>query len=189
MAVYGTEQNINCEKGMVDKDTPLSPVSKYGKSKLKAEKYLQSLQSDDFVVSIIRVPSIFNNEKTEYMDQYKYLAEKLPIIPKAFTKNYKSFIHSDNLCELIYLLIINNYSGTVCPDDGKFSAFDICRLIYPKKPKSVVLGKLIEIFLKNNPRIIDYYGAIYYSDKLTNIFDCKYRINCASEEIGKLYEK
>ena len=86
-------------------------------------------------------------------------------------------------------MICNNHSGIVCPDDGKFSAFDICRAIYPNKPKSKILGKLIELFMKNNSRIIDYYGAIYYNEKLTNIFEGKYRITNSYEAIGKLYEK
>ena len=189
MAVYGAEQNIDNKKGLIDANSLLSPKSKYGISKLMAEEYLQSIENDDFLTSIIRVPSVFDKEKTEYMDQYKYLADKLPFIPKAFTKNYKSFIHTNNLCELIYLIIRNNSYGIFCPDDGKFSAFDICRTIYPNKPKSKILGKLIELFMKNNSRIIDYYGAIYYNEKLTNIFEGKYRITNSYEAIGKLYEK
>lgn len=189
MAVYGAEQNICGLKGMVNRDTALLPTSEYGKSKLKAEKYLQTIQNADFLVSIIRVPSVFDKEKTEYIDQYKYLAEKLPVIPVAFTMNYKSFINSDNLCELIYLIVKRIYSGVVCPDDGKFSAFDICRFIYPNKPKSKALGKLIELSMKNNSRIIDYYGAIYYSEELTNVFDGEYRIKNTFETIGTLYEK
>ena len=189
MAVYGIEQSLDPAGGTVDENTPCSPKSKYGQSKLKAEEYLCTLHSKSFKICIIRVPSIFDSLKTEYIDQYKYLADKYPFIPKAFTHNYKSFIHSDNLCELIQLSIISRYDGIICPDDGRFSAFDICRTIYPGKPVSRFFGIIIELFLKNNPRIIDYYGAVYYDENLTGVFDGNYRITDDSEAIRKLYEK
>lgn len=161
MAVYGATQNMDAQKGTVTKKTSLNPKSAYGKSKLHAEEFLKTLQCDDFSVVIIRVPSIYGRGKTEYLDQYKYLAEKLPVIPYAFTKLYKSAICLDNLCELIYLAVNSDISGVICPDDGEISAVDFCSAIYPSKKKSVMLGKLIEIFLKKNARILDYYGAKY----------------------------
>ena len=189
MAVYGLEQSIDPKNGTVNENTPCMPKSEYGKSKLKAEEYLTSLRSESFKVCIIRVPSIFDSEKTEYIDQYKYLADKYPFIPKTFIHNYKSFIHSDNLCELIYLSIASEYDGILCPDEGRFSAFDICRAIYPNKPKSRFFGIVIELFMKKNPRILDYYGAIYYSESLTNAFNGEYRKVCALDAIRKLYEQ
>ncbi|MBR4761810.1 MAG: NAD-dependent epimerase/dehydratase family protein, partial [Clostridia bacterium] len=164
MAVYGITQSINSSNGCIFNTSVPQPTTEYGRSKFNAEKCLKSLEDSQFKICIIRVPSIYDKDKTEYMDQYKYLADKYPFIPKCFAKNYKSFIHLDNLCELIYLAIVSNYTGIICPDDGKFSAFDICACIYPNKPKLRFAGKLIELFMKNNPRIIDYYGAIYYSD-------------------------
>lgn len=188
MAVYGVTQSINPKYGIIDGNTPCNPTDEYGKSKLQAEKSLKDLEDDAFKVCIIRVPSIFDEEKTEYIDQYKYLSDKLPFLPKTFTKNYKSFLHSNDLCELIHLILENGTAGVVCPDDGEFSAFDICRFINTKKPASRFFGKLIEIFMKKNPRITDYYGAIYYSRSLTDIFDGKYRVADVCNVIGKLYE-
>lgn len=189
MAVYGMNMTIDADKGKVTSDTPCHAADKYGLSKLKAEEYLSALQDDTFRVSIIRVPSVFDSEKTEYIDQYKYLADKLPFIPKAFVQNYKSFIHSDNLCELIYLIIKNGSDGVFCPDEGKLSTFDICRAIYPEKKAGCITGALLELFMKKNPRIIDYYGAIYYSEDLTNIFGGKYRVIDVCYEIQRLYKK
>lgn len=188
MAVYGACQSIDPKKN-IDENTPCSPNSDYGKSKLKAEEYLKGLRDENFRVCIIRVPSIFDGEKNEYIEQYKYLADKLPVIPKCFINNYKSFIHSDNLCELIYLAIEADFDGIICPHDGKISAFDICSAIYPKKPKSRVFGLAVELFLKNNPRISDYYGAICYSENLTDVFDGKYRVTDSLNAIRKMYEK
>ncbi len=189
MAVYGLTQQINPEKGIILSNTPCAPSSEYGKSKLKAETYLTEIADDDFTVSIIRVPSIYGKGKTEYLDQFKHLAKKMPFIPYAFSKNYKSAIYTENLCELIYLIIKNKYSGIVCPDDGPVSAIDFCTSIYPKMRTSKLLGRIIEFFLQKNDRIVDYYGAIYYSVSLTNIFNGNYRIIPFREAVRKTYEK
>ena len=189
MAVYGIEQNITAGKGFIDSNTLCHPKSAYGISKLKAETCLSGLRDKSFSVCIIRVPSIYDKDKTEYIDQYKYLADKYPFIPKCFVSNYKSFIHTDNLCELIHFATHSEYDGIICPDDGLFSAFDICSAIYPNKPKLRLAGKLIELFMKTNPRIIDYYGAIFYCKEISNIFDGKYRVTNSLNAIKEIYGK
>ena len=155
---------------------------------MQAEKYLTQLENDNFRIAVIRVPSIYGKGKTEYIDQYKYLAEKLPLIPWAFENHYKSAIFVDNLSELIYLIINNQSAGIFCPDDGQISAVDFSSTIYPYKKKSKLLGKLIELFLKNNARIIDYFGAVCYDQDLTNAFDGKYRVLDLEKAIRKAYE-
>ena len=107
---------------------------------------MQELESDEFKIAIIRVPSIYGKGKTEYLDQYKYLADKLPVMPYAFSNHYKSAIYVDNLCELVYLTIKDDYAGLICPDDGAFSAVDYCSAIYPSKKKSKLLGLAISTF-------------------------------------------
>ncbi len=189
MAVYGKTQSIDLNEGTVDEATECNPDSDYGKSKLLAEEHLRSLEDENFKVAIIRVPSIYAKGQTEYLDQYKYLAQKLPFIPKVFPNNYKSAIGIDNLAELIYLTVIENYSGIICPDDGKYSAVDYCKAIFPKKKVSTFVGKLIEVFLGRNGRILDYYGAIRYAESMTNVFDGKYRALTLEQGVKKAYEE
>lgn len=189
MAVYGTEQSMDVSKGTVDIDTPCNPTSDYGKSKLMAEEKLQGLEDDTFRVVIIRTPSIYGKNKTEYLDQFKYLSNKLPVIPKCFVNLKKSAIYEDNLCELIRLLLENNKQGIVCPDDGTCSTVDFCTAIYPTKKMSRIAGICIELFLKNNDRIKDYYGAVCYSQELSKVFDGKYRVKSVAEGVKESYEK
>ncbi|WP_407382404.1 NAD-dependent epimerase/dehydratase family protein [Ruminococcus sp.] len=188
MAVYGIAQSMDIKKGTVTAETIPAPDSDYGKSKLQAEKALKALESDDFRIAVIRVPSIYGKGKTEYIDQYQYLAEKLPVIPRAFENYYKSAICVQNLCELIRLTIQEHYAGMICPDDGQISAVDFCSAIYPDKKKSRFLGKLIELFLKNNSRILDYYGAVCYAKELTNVFEGRYRITDFKKAVKQAYE-
>lgn len=188
MAVYGVETSIDGTKGMITEKTPCNPTSEYGLSKLEAENNLHNLNPSIKHLAIIRVPSVYCKGNRAYIDQYKYLGAKLPVIPSLFNKNFKSAIHLENLCELIYLVIDSKYSGTVCPDDGKISAVDFCKAIYPNKKCSKFLGKLMAVFLKNNARIIDYYGAIYYSSELTEIFGGKYRVRDLKKAVELTYE-
>ena len=104
-------------------------------------------------------------------------------------ENYKSIIYLDNLCEFIYLVLKNEGRGVFCPDDGKYSAVEICQAISSSCKKSKFLGFLFKSFLRKSDRIRDYYGAIYYDDALTNIFEGKYRLVTLQEAIHIAYER
>lgn len=188
MAVYGKTQQINEQKGKITLETQCNPISDYGKSKLKAEDYLCQLEDESFLVARVRVPSIYGVGKTEYLDQYQHLNEKLGRIPVAFSKNYKSFIYLDNLCELLYLIILNTTEGIICPDDGPYSALDICSAISPRVKKSKVFGFLFNTLLRKSNRVVDYFGAIFYDESLTNIFNGAYRVKPLREAIRISYE-
>lgn len=189
MAVYGITQSMDIGKGTVTEDFPLNPGSDYGKSKLLAEKAVRGLEDDSFSVAVIRVPSIYGKGKTEYIDQYRYLAQKLPVIPRAFEQHYKSAVCVDNLCELIRLVITEDASGIICPDDGQYCAADFCSAIFPNKKKSRAVGRLIEMFLKKNDRILDYYGTLCYSAGLTDVFGGRYRVLGFEDAIHQAYEE
>lgn len=189
MAVYGLEQQMGMGRGTIGEDTPCLPMNDYGKSKFLAEESLRQLKNDKFQVAIIRVPSIYGEGKTEYLDQYKYLSQKFPVIPDGFRNHYKSAIYVESLCELIFLLIENESRGVFCPDDGQYATVDYCSAISSSKKKSRILGVIFEVLLRKSDRIRDYYGAICYSDKLTNVFNGKYRVYSLEEAVKKSYEK
>ena len=189
MAVYGKEPSIDVKKGLVTADTPCEPTSDYGKSKLLAEKYLQDIEDENFAVARIRVPSIYGKGKTEYLEQYKHLNEKFKKIPEAFKDRYKSVIYIDNLCALIYLTVTEKAKGVICPDDGQYSAYDICRALSPERKTSRFLGFAFNLIGWKSDRIRDYYGAISYDESLSNVFEGKYRIVALQEAVDKSYEK
>lgn len=188
MAVYGAEQNMDPLAGTVTENTPCRPNSEYGKSKLRAEELLDALKDQNFSVASIRVPSIYGKGRTIYLDQYRYLADKLPVIPDAFRSCYKSALCVENLCELIFLIVKENAAGVFCPDDGEISAVAFCKAIYPQKKTSRLLGIGMELLLKKNERIRDYYGAVCYSRALANCFDGAYRVKSYQEEIADAYK-
>lgn len=185
MAVYGVNPSVS--DGIVYAETPLSPTSDYGKSKYLGEQELNKLESNSFKVASIRVPSIYSKENTAYFSQYEYINSKFKIIPLAFKNCVRSAIHLDNLCELIYLIIKNEYVGKVCPSDNdSFGTVEYCTLISNKKANRF-FGKAIELF-KNNSIINNLFGSVAFSPDLTNIFDGKYRIVDAEIAIKEIYQ-
>lgn len=189
MAVYGKEPSIDKKLGIVTIDTPCEPTSDYGKSKLLAEKALQEIEDDNFTVARIRVPSIYGRGKTEYLEQYKHLNDKFKKIPVAFKDRYKSIIYIDNLCELLYFVISEKSSGVICPDDGQYSAYDICKALAPEKKRSRLIGLGFEVLLRKKVSIKNYYGAICYDKSLTNVFGGKYRKYDLQQAICIISEK
>ena len=175
MAVYGVAPSFNKRKGVVSRITFCSPKSDYGKSKYFAEQAAESFKDDSFRVAVLRVPSIYGVGKTEYFETYRYFVGHLKKIPQVYTGHYKSIICVENLCRLIYLIVKNESEGVFCPDDGKISAFDLCRALMPEKKTSRFLGALVRLFGWNR-RVKEYYGSVCYDPELTGVFNGDYRI-------------
>ena len=188
MAVYGITQSLEKGGGVVTEGTPCNAQEDYGKSKKLAEDCLSALADDCFKVAIVRVPSIYGEGKSEYLDRYKRFFDKFYAIPYVFTDKYKSVIYIDNVCELIYLIIENNGTGVFCPDDGEISAVGIYRAIERHKRKSCFLGFMARLF-KKKTIITEYFGALCYDNSLTNVFDGKYRIVDYKTAIERIYGK
>ena len=184
MSVYGVTPQLKSEMGCITKNSRCTPINAYGKSKLLAENVLRNLEGDGFIVSIIRVPSLYGKGKTEYINQYRHLSEKFHKIPIAFQKNYKSFLYIDHLSELIYLLIESCKRGIFCPDDGIYTAYDVCRVCNPRKKGSRLFGWLLERIGSKSVAIKNYYGAVFYDKELTDIFEGKYRRYSLEETIN-----
>ena len=137
MAVYGLIGWIG-EDTIISKETVENPTTYYGKSKLEAENKLNSLQSDDFNVSILRIPMIYGYGCPGNYRALSRLAKKTPLFPRL--SNKRSLIYIDHLSDLVRYLIINETSG----------------LFLVKNPEDVnTLSMVNEIAKNNNKRIIN----------------------------------
>src|SRR5699024_9313306 len=112
MSVYGMN------KSTIHKYTPVNPKSNYGKSKLEAEKFLGTLNNDDFRVVTLRPPIIYGKGcKGNYQILAKF-SLKLPFFPDVH--NRRSMIYIDNLSEFIRKLIDKHSEGLYFPQNKEF---------------------------------------------------------------------
>ena len=112
MSVYGIVT------GQIHADTAPAPVNFYGKSKLKAEKVLQKLETEYFKVAIVRPPMIYGKNCTGNYRLLEKLAVKVPFFPK--TKNKRSMLYIDNLSEFLRLAMEKEVSGVFCPQNAEY---------------------------------------------------------------------
>ncbi|WP_298824696.1 NAD-dependent epimerase/dehydratase family protein [uncultured Planococcus sp.] len=137
MAVYGLIGKIG-EETIISKDTVETPTSYYGKSKLEAEHKISVLQSDDFQVSMLRIPMIYGYGCPGNYASLSKLAKKTPLFPKI--NNRRSLVYIDHLSDLVMYLIDNKAHG----------------LFLVKNPEDVnTLVMVNEIAKNNNKRIIN----------------------------------
>ncbi|WP_102264479.1 NAD-dependent epimerase/dehydratase family protein [Mesobacillus jeotgali] len=135
MSVYGIES------GVISENTPESPKSNYGKSKLQAEELIQTLKSEDFGVAVIRPPMVYGKDCKGNYQRLAKLALTIPLFPDV--KNMRSMIYIDNLCEFIRLLIDECSNGVFFPQNEEYvCTSEMVRLISEAHGKKIRLTKL-----------------------------------------------
>lgn len=191
MAVYGLDKKLP-EGQTIDSNTPLNPVSLYGKSKLEAEKLLQTLADESFKVSIIRPPNVYGKGcKGNYISRFISIS-KLPIFPLAYTQAKQSMIYIDNLSCLIKEILENDGEGVYNPQDSFIpSTVDLVSAIADAHSKKICfskfLGKVVCLFGKL-PIVTKLYGGVSYSQEFV-YFENRYRIVDFDDAIRQTVEQ
>jgi UDP-glucose 4-epimerase len=141
MSVYGLEY------GIINKETPPRPKSNYGRSKLQAEEMIKTLESDSFIITILRPPMVYGNKCKGNYPKLAKLAKKLPVFPDI--DNKRSMIYIDNLSEFIKILIDECESGLFYPQDLEYvRTSEMVRLIADAHGKKIKLTKVFNPLLK-----------------------------------------
>ncbi|MEB7755034.1 NAD-dependent epimerase/dehydratase family protein [Staphylococcus xylosus] len=117
MSVFGLTGSIN-EKCEINQLTPYKPNSAYGYSKLLAERELQKLSNDKFVVNIVRPPMIYGKGGPGNFAKLIKVANLSKIFPKY--NNERSVIHIENLYKHILNLMINKESDITHPQNMEY---------------------------------------------------------------------
>ncbi|MDE6287348.1 MAG: NAD-dependent epimerase/dehydratase family protein [Muribaculaceae bacterium] len=116
MIVYGSSKSL---KGVtIDSDTEPVPNDFYGDSKLRAEKYLKELESEDFKLCILRPPMIYGRNNKGNLPRLARLASKIPVFPARHNK--RSMLYVDNLAEFVKQIILRDMSGTFFPQNSEY---------------------------------------------------------------------
>jgi len=96
IAVYGEGNET------IDENTECNPLTPYGKSKLVAERELEELSDQNFIVSIIRPPMVYGKDAPGNIASLIRLVKKVSILPFGKIDNERSFVSIDNLIYLIF---------------------------------------------------------------------------------------
>lgn len=169
--VYG---EASSDKKVIDRNTVPNPDNFYGKSKLEAEKEIQSLDDSNFKIVIIRPPMIYGkNSKGNYPKLAK-AAQKLPIFPDI--DNERSMLHIDNLSKFIRLMIDNEEKGLFFPQNKEYvNTSEIVRLIAEVHGKKVKLVKwfnpVINLLRDKVSLINKVFGNLVYEQKISSYKD------------------
>lgn len=123
-SVYGSERRPDV---VVDETTMPKPVTQYGRSKLASEEAAHAaLYGSLTKLAIVRAPLIYGpGQRRGSFPALMGLARKVPLFPS--TKNMRSMIFSQNLCELCRLLADAGAEGLFLPQDGTY--YDTAELV------------------------------------------------------------
>lgn len=177
MSVYGIDN------GLILSDSTLNPKSSYGRSKLEAEKLINTLENDSFKVAVVRPPMIYGKNCRGNYPKLVKMALRFPFFPSI--ENKRSMIYIDNFCEFVRLLIDDCAEGTYFPQNEEY----VCTS-HLVKLVAKVHGKKINMLNSFNPllRFIKsrtlnkVFGNLVYDKKLSE-YKKKYCINDFNESI------
>ena len=183
MSVYGIEQ------GVIDKNTPLTPNSAYGKSKIEAEKLINKLQDDSFTVATLRPPMVYGKGCRGNYPRLVGLALKTPIFPNV--DNKRSMIYIDNLSEFVKRLIDNRSGGLFFPQNADYvNTSEMVRIIAEVHGKRVVMTKLFNPLLRllNVSTVNKVFGDLVYDMSMSN-YVSDYRVCGFRESVKKTEQR
>jgi UDP-glucose 4-epimerase len=114
--VYGDMENFD---RLLSESTPCHPLDAYGESKLEAEIFLRSIETPDFIVSVIRPPLVYGEGAKGNLLSLVKLIRRIPALPFKYNKNRRSLIYVGNLALVIHLTIQKRLSGIFLPQNEK----------------------------------------------------------------------
>ncbi|MCT7557129.1 NAD-dependent epimerase/dehydratase family protein [Aliarcobacter butzleri] len=162
--VYGEETTSKYSENSI-----CNPEDEYGKSKLKAEKLLLELGSENFRVSIIRTPIVYGYGVKANIKNLVNLVNKVSILPFGKIENKRSMVYIGNLCYLVDVVIEQQKAGVfLASDDEPLSTSRLIELIAKNLGKKVYLVKIpfFETLLKLLKP--SFYKRLYGSLKVDN---------------------
>lgn len=128
---------------LVNENSPCTPITPYGKSKLKGEEWLKTLSDENFVVSILRSPMVYGSNAPGNIAALSKLVRKLPILPFGGINNSRTFVGIGNLTALIDTLLKKRLGGVfLAADDTSLSTTYLIRLIAAALNKKTYLLSL-----------------------------------------------
>lgn len=182
--IYGVDEPVG-QKVMINEFTEPKPRNAYGQSKLDADIYIQSLNSDEFHTLCLRTPMVYGKNCRGNFQLLKKHAGKLLILPRI--TNCRSMIHIENLASCVKFCIDHNSSGIFYPSNNEYVSTNeiistIRKLNGKKTYYSRFLGGCVKLFSKRIALLRKIYGDLAYAE---NLLVSEYIINDFQTSIEK----
>ncbi len=167
--VYGQE-----DRTTLDEQSACYPEDAYGKSKLDAELFLRSIETNQFKVAIVRPPLVYGPGVKGNMIKILKLADSNLPLPFGRTNNHRSMVFLDNLVELINKIIETRSSGTFVAGDAKTVSTDelitALRKVLHRKPRLISIPAIgRQLLRKLKPSFFNrLFGSFVINNSKTN---------------------
>ncbi|MEO5891090.1 MAG: NAD-dependent epimerase/dehydratase family protein [Ferruginibacter sp.] len=167
--VYGNEV-----PEILDEQSACIPTDAYGSSKLKAEQYLQSIQTDTFQVAIVRPPLVYGPGVKGNMIRLMQLADKNIPLPFGNIKNARSMVFVDNLIALINKIVEQKAAGVfIAGDAAPISTSQLLWYIKSglgRKPHLLSVPLIVrKVLMKVRPALyLRLFGSFVVDNRITN---------------------
>lgn len=183
--VYG--DSTAGDGGHITRETPANPANFYGKSKLEAEKGLESLADRGFKVATLRCPMIYGPGCKGNFPTLAKIARKLPAFPEVCNK--RSVLYVENLAEFVTQLVDRGGSGMFWPQNAEcMSTSEAVRLLGEAQGSSVhvtrALSPLASLALRFTEAGRKAFGSLYY-DMAISDYGFDYRAYDFEESIRR----
>lgn len=186
--VYGDMSELGSKELITARTIP-EPSGIYGKSKLAGEKALKALSDEKFHIAIIRSPLVYSENAVDNFLKLTNYARKGFVFPKI--KNARSMIYSDNLCELVRLIAVNNGDGMYYPQQDKHICTsklvqDVAAVSGHRMVLTKLFNPILFVMSKKMMFVRKVFGSLAYDMETSNCFDGKYQVVSYDESIEKL---
>ncbi len=121
-AVYGLSERI-------DPETPELPVTEYGISKMTCDGELTKLHSDQFIVSILRVPFLFDYDHPALFAPLLKVLKAVRAVPATSPRTKRSMISYSDAARVILSIVKTQKPGVVHAAATKEFDYDLLATI------------------------------------------------------------
>lgn len=115
--VYGDSAPYG-EKKMITWETEPKPANFYGDSKWQADRCIRAMASEEYIVTVLRVPMIYGKGSKGNYSILSRMAKKLPIFPEI--ENWRSILYIENLCEFLCQVMLRGCGGIFWPQNAEY---------------------------------------------------------------------
>lgn len=169
-AVYGAEKALP-KTNIITADTRLEPVLPYDRSKLEGERLLQTLEGEDFLLTILRTINVYGKDcPGNYISRFMKIARRLPVHPRAYTDVKQGFVHVRSLSRLCYLALKADQGGIYHAQDPQtVSGYEILQALAKAqgiKRKGLPCHTLVRLLPKVSV-VMKFFGGVAYDESLT----------------------